>query len=121
MSSWGYHSILNIAGCNPRSIRCSKHIALFSKELVKRIDMEAYGKPKIIMFGTGNKKGYTLVQLIHTSNITAHFCEEDNAIFLDVFSCKPYNKIEIEKVVDEYFEPKVIYTNYFERSIPELK
>jgi len=119
--SWGYHSILNIAGCNQRSIRCSKHIALFSKELVKRIDMEAYGKPKIIMFGTGNKKGYTLVQLIHTSNITAHFCEEDNAIFLDVFSCKPYNKIEIEKVVDEYFEPKVIYTNYFERSIPELK
>lgn len=83
--------------------------------------MISYGPPQIIMFGDGNKKGYTLVQLIQTSNITAHFCEEDNAIFLDVFSCKPYNKSDVEKVVDEYFEPKVIHSNYFERAIPELR
>jgi len=119
--SWGYHSILNIAGCNPRSIRCSKHIKLFSKELVKRIDMKSYGNPKIVMFGTGNKKGYTLIQLIETSNISAHFCEEDNAIFLDVFSCKQYNKDDVGDVVNEYFKPKLIYTNYFERSIPQLQ
>lgn len=117
--SWGYHSVLNIAGCAPKSIRCSKNIKLFSKELVKRIDMVAYGKPQIVMFGTGNKKGYTLVQLIETSNITAHFCEEDNAIFLDVFSCKPFFKEDVEDVVIEYFKPIIICSNHFERSIPK--
>ena len=121
MSSWGYHTILNIAGCNSKSIRSSKHIKLFTKELVKRIDMKSYGNPKVVMFGTGNKKGYTLIQLIETSNISAHFCEEDNAIFLDVFSCKPYNIRDVEDVVSEYFRPRAIYSNYFQRAIPELK
>lgn len=117
--SWGYHSVLNVALCESKSIRSYKNIAIFSKELVKRIDMVAYGRPKIVMFGTGNKKGYTLVQLIETSNITAHFCEEDNAMFLDVFSCKPYNKDDVTDVVNEFFKPKKININYFERSIPE--
>lgn len=117
--SWGFHTILNVAGCNPRSIRCPKHIGLFTKELVKKIDMTAYGDPQIVLFGTGNKQGYTLIQLIETSNISAHFCEGDNAIFLDVFSCKPYNKNDVEGVVHKYFAPKIIFSNYFERSIPK--
>lgn len=47
-------------------------------KLVKDIDMVPYGGPQVVHFGSGNKAGYTLVQLIETSNITAHFVEETN-------------------------------------------
>lgn len=73
------------------------------------------------MFGTGNKKGFTLVQLISTSNICGHFCEEDNAAYLDVFSCKPYNINHVVDEVHKFFKPEDMRINYFERKAPELK
>jgi S-adenosylmethionine/arginine decarboxylase-like enzyme len=83
--------------------------------------MVAYGEPQIVMFGEGNKKGYTLIQLIQTSNISAHFCEETNEMYLDIFSCKKYDIDEAVKVVKEYFEPGDMRMTYFERKAPEMK
>jgi S-adenosylmethionine/arginine decarboxylase-like enzyme len=112
---------LDIAKCKPQLIRSQPVIYKFTKSLVKEIDMKAYGEPQIVHFGEGNKAGYTLVQLIETSNITAHFCEEDNAAFIDIFSCKPYDIETAVKVVDKYFKPEKIVRHYIERSIPELR
>jgi S-adenosylmethionine/arginine decarboxylase-like enzyme len=106
--NWGYHLVLDIARCAPKSIRCAKNIEGFAKTLVKDIDMVAYGSPQIVMFGTGNKKGYTLVQLIETSNICAHFVEETNDIYLDVFSCKNFDPKVVEEVVKKYFDPETM-------------
>ena len=119
--SWGFHLALDVARCKPTTIRCPKNIALFTNTLVKQIDMKAYGNPQIVMFGDGNKKGYTLVQLIETSNITAHFCEEDNSAYLDIFSCKPYDINEAIRVVNVFFEPLCVKKTYFERQAPQLQ
>jgi len=105
---WGFHQILNITKCSPKSIRCPNNIKNFSNELVRNIKMVPYGEPQIVMFGTGNKKGYTLVQLIETSNICAHFVEETDDIYLDVFSCKPFFKDVVKETVQKYFEPEHI-------------
>ena len=67
--------------------------------------MVPLGEPLIHHFGSGNKAGYTLVQLIETSNITAHFCEETNDMYLDVFSCKPFDPSVVEGVVYQHFGP----------------
>ncbi len=67
--------------------------------------MKAFGEPQIVKFGTGNKCGYTLVQLIETSNICAHFVEEDNSFYLDVFSCKEFNEKDVKDVILQYFQP----------------
>jgi S-adenosylmethionine/arginine decarboxylase-like enzyme len=115
---WGYMLSLDCGGCDPISIRSSLIIETFSKELVKEIDMKAYGEPQIVHFGEDNKAGYTLVQLIETSNIVAHFCEEDNAMFIDVFSCKPYAPQDAINVVKKYFSPTKITEHYIERIIP---
>ncbi len=112
---WGYMTMLNVRGAIPHAIRCPATIEAFTKQLVKDIDMVAYGKPQIVHFGTGDKAGYTLTQLIETSNITAHFCEESNNFYLDVFSCKPYDTKVIEEVVKQYFAPAAINTTYIER------
>lgn len=102
---WGHHLILNARNCIPSSIRNPYNIHLFTKKLVKDIDMVAYGEPQIVMFGTGNKKGYTLVQLIETSNICAHFVEETNDMYLDVFSCKVFDPHAVKLAVDHHFQP----------------
>lgn len=103
--SWGYHLMLDCSRCVPTSIRCSPHITKFAKTLVRRIDMVPYGEPQVIHFGSGDKAGFTLVQLIETSNISAHFCEETNDMYLDVFSCKPFDPKTVEDTVTEYFGP----------------
>ena len=110
MTHWGYHLILNGRNCIPTSIRSAQHIGVFTSTLVNQIDMVPYGKPEIVMFGTGNKKGFTLVQLIETSNICAHFVEESDDMYLDVFSCKPFDEKVVKKVVDDFFSPATMDT-----------
>ena len=118
--SWGYHLIVNAAGCDPEAIRSKEVIRQFSEELVQRIDMVAYGKPQIVRFGTSVQKGYTLVQLIETSCISAHFSEESNEVYLDVFSCKKFEKNDTLAVFTKYFSPKKMTTDFFKRQAPRL-
>jgi S-adenosylmethionine/arginine decarboxylase-like enzyme len=115
MNSWGKHMILNLYKCKRGHIKNKCRIEDFSKVLVKRIDMKAYGAPQIVHFGEENKAGYTLVQLIETSNITGHFCDDSGNAYLDVFSCKDFSEKEVEKCVKEYFEPEGVQTYVFER------
>lgn len=113
--AWGYHLILDCYDADKKLITDAKNIAAFAKTLVNRIDMKAYGEPQVIHFGEDDKQGYTLVQLIETSNIVAHFCDESGNFYLDVFSCKPYNTTKVFETVNEFFSPKMIRERYVER------
>lgn len=103
VTSWGYHLIVDIADCNHDAITSYDTIYKFVKELVKDIDMIAYGEPQIVKFGSGDKIGYTLVQLIETSNICAHFVDEDNTGYIDVFSCKPFDQKVVQDLIIKHF------------------
>lgn len=118
---WGHHLVLNAAGCSPLRIRCSPTITQFAKALVQRIDMVPYGSPQVVHFGSGNKAGFTLVQLIETSNICAHFVEETNDMYLDVFSCKPFDPKIVRMLVSEVFSPQAQTMTMFTRDAPELR
>ena len=122
--SWGYHLILDSSKCMRGAIRCPNIITQFSDDLVKKIDMVPYGRPQIQHFGSGNKAGYTLVQLIETSNIVAHFVEETDDMYLDVFSCKPYDPQIVKNVVHYYFKPLGMQSKFLIRQagrIPYVK
>jgi S-adenosylmethionine/arginine decarboxylase-like enzyme len=103
---WGFHLILDVAGCDQNAINNRDVIHAYVKELVPAIDMIAYGEPQIVRFGTGDKEGYTLVQLIETSNICAHFCTESATGYLDVFSCKPFDPNVVFELTEKYFKFK---------------
>jgi S-adenosylmethionine/arginine decarboxylase-like enzyme len=117
---WGYHLILDAAGCNLESISSKENIDAFARDLVKKIDMVAYGDPQVIHFGSGNKLGYTLVQLIETSNICAHFVEENSTFYLDVFSCKPFEPEIVIETAKAYFNFLKYNVAYVERQAPKL-
>jgi len=110
INPWGLHLTIDGSSCNSKAIRSRLTIEKFTKELVQKIDMKAFGEPQIVMFGEGNKKGFTLVQLIETSNICAHFCEENNSMYFDLFSCKYFAKEAVEQIVYSYFQPTAMNT-----------
>jgi S-adenosylmethionine/arginine decarboxylase-like enzyme len=112
--------MIDAARLNGPAIRNPTQIHHFTAALVKRIDMIPYGPAQVVMFGSGNKKGYTMVQLIETSNICAHFVEENNSMYLDVFSCKDFDPIVVKETVEEYFEAKQMKMKVLTRQAPRL-
>ena len=116
MQYWGEHLILDCAGGND-NIKDRQQLYDFVKELVIAIDMKAYGEPLIEHFAThaADKSGFSLVQLIETSNITGHFVDLNGDFYLDIFSCKHVDdKIAIE-VINKYFAPKYIKKHFLTR------
>jgi S-adenosylmethionine/arginine decarboxylase-like enzyme len=105
MNTWGVEVMLDCYACDKSKITDKTNIENFARELVERIDMVAYGDPQVVLFGSGNKQGYTLVQLIETSNIVAHFCDESGDAYLNVFSCKNFNGQDVAQVFEKYFSP----------------
>lgn len=112
---WGWHLSVDASFCNRDKIADHDTIYNFTKQLVKDIDMVAHGEPEIVHFGDDDKAGYTMTQLIQTSNICAHFANDLNAIFLDVFSCKPFDNQVVVELVKQYFGAEQINTNFIER------
>lgn len=114
---WGYHLMLDCSGCDHDKITSGENITAFTKDLVKRIDMVAFGEPIVAHFATHDpqKAGYSMMQLIETSNIAAHFVDRDNTMYLDVFSCKPFSNDTVCETVREYFGATQIRLNYVTR------
>jgi S-adenosylmethionine/arginine decarboxylase-like enzyme len=114
---WGYHLILDCKNCDISKITDDEVIRTFVQTLVARIDMVAYGDPTIVHFATHDpqKAGYSLVQLIETSSITAHFVDINGDGYLDVFSCKPFSIEDVEETVVEFFNPLYIRKTYLTR------
>lgn len=115
---WGYHLTIDCAGCN-RNITDAGKLAEFAADLVDALKMKAFGAPLIQRFGEDPKvAGYTLVQLIETSDITGHFCDHTGEAYIDIFSCKAFAESDALEVIDRYFAPLARNTNYTVRQAP---
>ena len=114
MSYWGYHLMLDCSGCE--RIDSRENIYNFVKDLVDKIDMVAHGEPVIEYLLPGDpKQGYSLMQLITTSNICGHFMELDGTAYFDVFSCKEFDLQTVQDIVRQYFNPDKIRVNFITR------
>jgi S-adenosylmethionine/arginine decarboxylase-like enzyme len=118
--AFGQHLVVDAAGCNDR-ISDRDSIAAFAEDLVKAIDMKAYGAPWIEHFGHDLPKasGFTLVQLIETSNVTAHFCDDSGEAYFDIFSCKSFDETIALSVIDRHFQPGICETRSMTRQAPK--
>ena len=112
---WGYHLILDCAGCENVSHEPTFHAWI--TDLVNQIDMVAFGNPQILHFGHNDPclAGWTVLQFIETSDIIAHFCDNTHEGYIDIFSCKPFNKEIAKSVVQHYFNPTSIRETYLVR------
>lgn len=104
---WGIAGSIDIYECNPGTIRNALKIKEFVKQLCDLIDMKCFGETSVVHFGEDERvSGFSMVQLIETSLISAHFANLTNTVYLDVFSCKAYDVKVVEEFSRKYFEGK---------------
>lgn len=114
---WGFHLLLDCAGCNIARITDPNWLDAWVRDLVIRIGMIRYGDPVIQHFGHNEEhlEGYTVIQLIETSNIIAHFNDHTGEGYIDIFSCKPFEINDAVEQVKTWVEPKTVRVNYLTR------
>jgi len=90
---FGWHIVIDLVGCNDNIFDAVK-IKEFAERLCDLLGMKKFGEALIPHFGASSDitKGYSLVQLIETSAIMAHFSEHYRSAHIDIFSCKPYDR-----------------------------
>lgn len=114
--TWGYHLLINMYGCDDSIIKDEIAIKGFVIKLCELIDMKRYGPCECVDFGEDIRvSGYSMFQLIETSNISAHFVNLNGNVYLDIFSCKPYDITNAIEFSTNYFCAKDYMYNYLER------
>ena len=104
----GQLTIINLHECDKNLVKDKRALKKFGIELCKVIDMVPYGKPIVKRFGKGNLRGYSLIQLIQTSNISVHLDEFENKAFIDIFSCKNFDSRKARDFSKQFFKAKKI-------------
>ncbi len=104
---WGVAASVDIYDCDPHTIRDADAIKKFVAGLCNLIEMKPFGETQVVHFGEEERvAGYSMVQLIETSLISAHFANLTNTVYLDVFSCKPYDPEVVRSFAQRYFVGK---------------
>ncbi len=114
---WGQHLVLDLAGCPRDRLVNADNLRAWVKDLIDAIKMKAYGEPQLEHFATHSfdAAGYTLLQLIETSNICAHFAENLGQVYIDIFSCKRFDNDIAVQVCRKYFAPETVQIHVLER------
>ncbi len=101
---WGLASAIDIYECDPEKIRDADVIKQFVVDLCDLIEMKRFGETQVVNFGEDERvAGFSMIQLIETSLISAHFANKTNATYLDVFSCKTYDPEIVKSFAQNYF------------------
>jgi S-adenosylmethionine decarboxylase len=104
---WGLLSCIDLYECDPDIIRDAEAIKKFVVQLCDLIKMKRFGETQVIHFGEDERvAGFSMTQLIETSLISAHFANQSNTAYLDVFSCKTYDPEVVAEFAKKFFKAK---------------
>lgn len=114
---FGYELVLDLSGCDVGVMSSKKKLTEYVDTLCKLIDMKKYGKVQLPYFGLEkpHTKGYSLLQFIETSSITGHFSEYWRKSYINIFSCKPYDRALATKFTKEFFKAEKVRARFLTR------
>lgn len=116
MNYWGLELQLDLHGCDPDIIRDSDLIKEFVGQLCGLIRMKRFGECTVVHFGEDEKvAGFSMTQLIETSLISAHFANQSNAAYLNVFSCKEFDPQIVTEFAESFFKAESSIARVSER------
>lgn len=119
---YGYELIIDLNHCdaskfNRTSLR--KYFVKLCKEIkMKRCELhfwDDYGVPKEQKQTSPQQKGTSAVQFILTSSIVVHTLDLLKAVYINIFSCKPFDKKGAERLTKQWFSAKSCKTHFIER------
>lgn len=119
---YGFELILDLHGCDVSTFNRESLDAYF-KKLCKAIKMqkcERYfwddvGLPEVQKQTSPHTKGSSAVQFILTSSIVIHTLDLLEAAYVNIFSCKKFDKQLAVKITREWFGAKEAITHFIER------
>lgn len=119
---YGYELIMDLHGCDVTTFNRESLDGYF-ETLCKAIDMqkcERYwwddvGVSEEEKQTSPHTKGTSAVQFILTSTIVVHTLDLLKAVYVNIFSCKPYDREIAEKITKEWFGAKECRTHFIER------
>ena len=120
---WGYHLILDVSGlrCSVDKLNDVLYLKAFVAEMLDVTGMKAWGDCLVSRLTAEDGdfpdalSGYTVVQLLHTSNLTMHVCDKADAIYFDLFSCSKFDSAAAVGVLQKYFEPQSVRETFLTR------
>ena len=119
---YGYELILDLHGCDPETFN-RPSIEEFFKKLCKQIKMtrcdlhfwDDVGVSPEEQQTSPHTKGTSAVQFILTSTIVIHTLDLMGAVYINIFSCKKYDKDKAEAFSKEWFKASDCRSHFIER------
>ena len=120
--SYGYELILDLHGCDTSTFNRTSLEQYFEK-LCEAIDMKRcdlhfwddLGIPPEDRQTSPHTKGTSAVQFILTSTIVVHTLDLLEAVYINIFSCKPFDRKVAEKITKEWFGADEYKAHFIER------
>ena len=99
----GRHLLIDVFGCDIREMNDKDKIREFLKNLVKKIDMKQLSYVYVYDAVDEELDGITGFVVITTSHISIHTFIDTKHFWLDVFSCKKYDKKRVIEFIMKEF------------------
>jgi len=111
---WWQLMTIDLFECDYDKLVDKEYFSRFPKMLCEQIDMVPYGDTLVERFWNGPLEWFSMMQFIETSSITVHLDENLHRAYIDIFSCKTFDKIKTKKFCQEFFWSKrVKYRNLY--------
>lgn len=121
-TAYGYSTVLDVVECDTKTFT-RESIEEFLATLCEAIDMDPEdlnfwdyeGDPEGYAEAPSHLRGISAVQFIKTSSIVIHTLDDLRVVFIDLFSCKPYEDYTVTKVIEAHFKGRVRFCKTFSR------
>jgi S-adenosylmethionine decarboxylase len=103
---YGQELILDLYECDLAKISDGEHIRKFLITLCDEvIFMKRYGESWVEHFGHDDPltSGYSMMQMIETSNVSGHFSEHKRSCYINIFSCKWFDEEKALQFTKDWF------------------
>ncbi len=116
-TSFGPHLMLDLNECNIEKLNDYKFIFELLFNIPEMIGMTKITQPYVFPYSglVPEDEGITGFVVVAESHISIHTFPIKKYVFIDIFSCKPFDFTDIEKYIIEAFESKIYDTHFTER------
>jgi S-adenosylmethionine decarboxylase len=100
-----FHLILDMVNVDLKKLNDKEFLINIISDLTKLVKMKILFRPKVIK-GVDENPGLTAFCIIDFSHISIHTFTKTNEFYLDIFSCKPFNKNKVIQYIKKVLNVK---------------
>jgi S-adenosylmethionine decarboxylase len=114
---YGPHLMLDLNDCNPAILDDLEACFKLLSELPERIGMTKITQPYVFRYSAPlpEDEGITGVAIIAESHISIHTYPRKRFVFVDLFSCKPFDVEGAKDYIVQFFQSKSFVVHVQER------